>query len=178
MNEAELRNLMYTAQLKDRGPFAIRYPRGRATRADWESPFEEIEPGHGELIREGKDVAILSIGHPGNDVMKACAELEKEGISAAHFNMRYLKPIDTEILHRVFRDFRNIITVEDGTIVGGFGSAVLEFMAENNYSARVERLGVPDRFVMQGTIRELHKECGYDAEGITGKVKEMLNPKC
>lgn len=180
MNEIELRNLMYTAQLdKTRGPFTIRYPRGAGIFTDWTKPFREIEVGKSRLIKQGSDIAILTIGHPGNFAVEASAILEQEGISAAHYDMRFVKPLDETILHHVFSNFKHIITVEDGMVAGGFGSAILEFMSENNYNAMVKRLGIPDYFVEQGTQEELVRECGFDSQGIVATAKEMLqlNPK-
>ena len=175
MNEIELRDLMYTAQLdKNSGPFSIRYPRGPGVLADWKEPFCEIQVGKGRIIRQGNDVAILSIGHPGNFVVEATAQLEKEGISAAHYDMRFVKPLDEEILHHVFTHFDRIITVEDGILKGGFGSAIIEFMSDNNYNSRVKRLGIPDYFVEQGTQEELFRECGFDSEGIIAAAREIL----
>ncbi len=174
LNEIELRNLMYTSQIKDNGPFVIRYAKGRGVTVDWEKPFSELKIGKGQLIKEGKDIGILSIGSVGNYVIDASSVLEKEGISAEHYDMRFLKPIDEEILHNVFNKFKKIITVEDGTIVGGLGTAVTEFMSENNYTSKIIKLGIPDRFITQGTNIELHKECGYDVEGIIKTVKSLL----
>ena len=174
MNEEELRNMMYTAQLDGMGPVAIRYPRGRGVMLDWKKPFRKIEPGKGRKICSGDDVVIISIGHVGNSVVEACFKLGIIGINVAHYDIRFLKPLDEELLHEIFKNFRKIITVEDGTIIGGLGSAVLEFMADNNYKSNIKRLGIPDRFIEQGTITELHKECGYDTEGIIKTVKEIL----
>lgn len=171
MNEEELRNLMYTAQLRKPGPFVIRYPRGKGVMPDWEKPFEELEIGKGRIISEGEKVAVLSVGHPGNFVVAAMKELEKEGKVPAHYDFRFVKPIDKELLHQVLSKFKMIITVEDGTIVGGFGSAVIEFMNQNNYSSRVLTLGIPDSFIEQGTQRQLYKECGFDAAGIADSVR-------
>ncbi|MBP6871285.1 MAG: 1-deoxy-D-xylulose-5-phosphate synthase [Bacteroidales bacterium] len=171
MNEEELRNMMFTAQLPGAGPTVIRYPRGRGVMVDWQKPFREMICGKGRRIREGKDVVILSIGHIGNEAEKAAVMLEKENISAAHYDMRFLKPLDEALLHEVFRNFDKIITVEDGTITGGLGSAVLEFMADHQYSAQVTRLGIPDRFIEQGTVGELQRECGFDANGIIRSSK-------
>ncbi|NCA77886.1 MAG: 1-deoxy-D-xylulose-5-phosphate synthase [Alphaproteobacteria bacterium] len=172
MNEEELRDLMYTAQLPGMGPFAIRYPKGRGVMPQWKTPFNKLEPGKGRMIRDGRDVAIITIGHVGNYATEACTILEESGISAAHFDLRYLKPLDESLLHDIFSRFTRIITVEDGCIAGGMGSAVLEFMAANGYHSRVVRLGVPDKFIEQGSVGELHHQCGYDAEGIIKAVKE------
>lgn len=176
MNEEELRNLMFTAQLKDQGPFSIRYPRGKGVMPEWKTEFKEIPVGKGRKIREGKDIAILSIGHIGNFVVDAAKELAKKRIDVAHYDMRFVKPIDEEILHEVGKNFKSIITIEDGTIVGGFGSAVLEFMSDNNYTPIVKRLGVPDRFIEHGTPQELQKECGFDVEGIVKTAKLLVKP--
>ncbi len=176
MNEQELRNLMYTAQLDNKGPFAIRYPRGRGVMPDWQKPMQEIEVGTGRLIRKGEDLAILSIGHIGNLVTEAIEKLAKSNISVAHYDMRFVKPIDEKILHQVGKKFKKIITVEDGTIMGGLGSAVLEFFADHNYQLQVTRLGVPDRFIDHGTQQILYKECGYDVQGICQTVKVLVKP--
>jgi 1-deoxy-D-xylulose-5-phosphate synthase len=131
------------------------------------------------MTREGTDVAIITIGHVGNAAIEACQKLAQQGISVAHYNMIFLKPIDTELLHEIFRKFNKIITIEDGTIIGGLGSTVIDFMAENNYVARIKKLGIPDHYIEQGTIAELHHECGYDEEGIIEAVKRMLDtPIC
>ncbi len=175
MDEIELRNLMYTAQLeKNRGPISIRYPRGSGSHIDWERPFQELEIGKGRQITEGNDLAILSIGHPGNDVASVVSKLSKEKISVAHYDMRFVSPLDKEILHDVLKKFRYIITVEDGVLKGGFGSAVLEFMSDFGYSSEVRRLGIPDYFVEHGTQAELYKECGFDREGIEIAIREMV----
>lgn len=174
MNESELRNLMYTAQQDNMGPFSIRYPRGNGVMVDWRTPFELIEVGTGRCITEGEEVAILSIGHPGNFVQKALSELEKEGIKPAHYDMRFVKPLDEKLLHTVFQKFKKIFTVEDACIMGGMGSAVLEFMADNNYSAEVIRLGIPDTYLHHGTPAELYAECGFDVAGIMASVREII----
>ncbi len=175
MNSLELRNLLYTAQLeKVASPFAIRYPRGQGMVIDWNQPFTEIEIGRARQISEGKDIAVLSIGHPGNFVMTAVSKLSGEGISVCHYDMRFLAPLDGDILHSVFRRFDRIITVEDGVLKGGFGSSVIEFMCDNGYQAEVRRLGIPDYFVEQGTQEELIRECGFDAEGIEMTIREMV----
>ena len=175
MNEVELRNLMFTAQLDGKGPFVIRYPRGRAVSNNWKQPFSEIIVGTGRRLREGEKVALLSIGHPGNFAAEACKLLEKEGISVGHYDMRFLKPLDEKLLHEVFGRYTHILTIEDGTTTGGFGSAVLEFMADHNYTAKLTRLGIPDRYISQGKPEELYAECGFDVAGIMNAVKENLN---
>ncbi len=175
MNEEELRNLMYTAQLPEtNAPFSIRYPRGKGVMVDWKRPFSKVEIGKGRRIQNGEDIAILTIGHIGNYAVEACKELEQSGISVAHYDMRFAKPIDETLLHEVFTKHKKIVTVEDGCIIGGMGSAVLEFMAENDYLAQVTRLGIPDKMVEHGEQLELHKECGYDVSGIVKTVKEMV----
>lgn len=177
MNEEELRNLMYTAQLKNRGPFAIRYPKGRGATLAWKAPFTEIPIGKGRKIKEGKDIAFISIGHVGNHVIKACELLLAQQVNAAHYDMRFLKPIDEEMLHEIFSRHSRIITVEDGAVVGGLGSAVVEFAAEHQYKATIKKLGAPDRFIEQGTQEELYKECGYDADGIANSALTVVNKK-
>ena len=177
MNEEELRNMMFTAQLENKGPFSIRYPRGNGVMTEWKTPMREMQIGKGRKLTNGNDIAILTIGHPGNFAVKACSDLEKEGISAAHYDMRFAKPIDEILLHEVFTKFNRVITVEDGCIIGGMGSAVVEFMAENGYSAQVKRLGIPDKYIHHGEQKELWAECGFDATGIANTAKEMLAEK-
>jgi 1-deoxy-D-xylulose-5-phosphate synthase len=178
MNEQELRNLMYTAQLEStKLPFVIRYPRGEGVMPEWKKPFEEVQIGKGRKLRDGKDIAILSLGHPGNFAAAAIRELKSEGIIPAHYDMRFAKPLDEELLHDVLQKYDKIITVEDGTIVGGFGSAVAEFMIENNYKNDLKILGIPDRLIEHGTLKELHHECGYDASAIADTVREMMSSK-
>lgn len=172
MNESELRNMMFTAQLPNQGPFSIRYPRGNGVLEDWRTPFEEIPVGTGRKISDGTDVAILSIGHIGNDVQKVIHYLQEQGIKAAHYDMRFVKPLDSQLLHEIAKDFDYIITVEDGSIMGGFGSAILEFLAENKYTPLVKCLGIPDRFIHHGTQEELKHICGIDVEGI---IQSTLN---
>jgi 1-deoxy-D-xylulose-5-phosphate synthase len=175
MNEAELRNLMYTAQLPRSGSaFSIRYPRGQGVMPHWRTPFEQIEIGTGRKIREGEEVAILTIGHIGNYAVEACEHLAKQGIEVAHYDMRFVKPLDEAMLHEVFGRYKKIVTVEDGCIQGGFGSAILEFMADHHYQAEVKRLGIPDRIVEHGEQLELHRECGFDVKGIEQTVLAML----
>lgn len=178
MNESELRNLMYTAQLESTdSPFVIRYPRGEGVLTDWKTEFAEITIGKGRKLKDGEDVAILSFGHPGNFATAAIRELKTQGLNPAHYDMRFAKPLDGKLLHEIFAKFDKIVTVEDGTITGGFGSAVLEFMAENGYKADIKMLGIPDRIVEHGTPKELHRECGYDAQGIAEAVKAMAKDK-
>ena len=175
MNEVELRNMMYTAQLPDMGTFSIRYPRGRGFLPDWKKPFEKLEIGKGEKLKDGKDIAIITIGITGNFAMEAATQLEKENIKASLYNMRFLKPIDEDLLHEVFKMHDKVITVEDGTIVGGLGSAVIEFMTDNGYKATVKRLGIPDRFIEQGSPEELYHDCGFDVDGIKAVVVKLLS---
>ncbi len=175
MNEAELRNLMYTAQLDSTDlPFVIRYPRGEGVMADWRKPMEEIKTGTGRKLRNGKGVAILSFGHPGNFAAAAIRELKGEGIEPAHYDMRFAKPLDETLLHEALLQYEKIVTVEDGTVVGGFGSAVAEFMALHGYKNDLKILGIPDRIVEHGTLKELHRECGYDAQAIAAAIRQML----
>jgi 1-deoxy-D-xylulose-5-phosphate synthase len=174
MNEEELRNLMYTASLdKNAQPFSIRYPRGNGVLTDWKRPLKEIKIGKGRMVKDGDDIAILSIGHTGNFALKAAAELEEDGISAAVYDMRFVKPLDEKLLHQIFKKFDHVITVEDGCIQGGFGSAVLEFMADNGYQAKVKRLGIPDEFIEHGEPHELWAECGYDSASIYKAAKKI-----
>jgi 1-deoxy-D-xylulose-5-phosphate synthase len=177
MNEEELRNLMYTAQLKNYGPFAIRYPRGRGSISDWQKPFKEIEIGKARLVKPGKDIVVLTIGTAGNLATEALLKLEAENIEAEHWDMRFVKPLDEECLHGVFRHFKNVVVVEDGVLAGGFGSAVIEFMSDNGYQANVKRLGVPDSFIDHGTQTELYKLCGFDAESIYRTIKALIGQR-
>jgi 1-deoxy-D-xylulose-5-phosphate synthase len=175
MNEAELRNLMYTAQLEStQYPFVIRYPRGEGVMPEWRTEFREIPIGKGRKIKDGDTIAILSFGHPGNFAAQAIRNLKASGVNPAHYDMRFVKPLDEELLHEVFSKYSKIITVEDGTVLGGFGSAVLEFMALHNYHAELRMLGIPDRLVEHGTLKELHRECGYDAQGIEETARAMM----
>lgn len=178
MNESELRNLMYTAQLESTNlPFVIRYPRGEGVMPEWKTEMKEIKIGTGRKIRDGKDIAILSIGHPGNFALSAIRDLKNDGLSPALYDLRFVKPLDEEMLHEVCRNYEKILTVEDGTIVGGAGSAVLEFMAKHGYTNELRMLGIPDRLVEHGTPKELHRECGYDAQGIKEAVLLMMREK-
>ncbi len=181
MNEMELRNLMYTAQLDEMQlPIVIRYPRGEGINADLQKdtmaqkyPFQKIQIGKGQKLKDGKDIAILSFGHPGNFAATAIRDVRTEGINPAHYDMRFAKPIDEEMLHEVFTNYNKIITVEDGTVVGGFGSAVLEFMNAHGYKADVKIVGIPDRLVEHGTPKQLYEEIGIDANGIAETLREM-----
>jgi 1-deoxy-D-xylulose-5-phosphate synthase len=142
---------------------------------NWEKPLKEVMLGKGQLIRDGGDLAILTIGPVGNFAIQACNILSNLGIEVAHYDLRFLKPLDTELLHVIFKKHTNIITVEDGVISGGFGSAILEFMADNNYKANIKRLGIPDNFIEHGTQAELYKICGYDTQGIIDAIKNMIS---
>lgn len=175
MNEGELRNLMYTSQLEStKNPFVIRYPRGEGVMPEWRTEMKEITIGTGRKLKDGEGIAILSFGHPGNFATTAIRELRQYGINPGHYDMRFVKPIDEAMLHEVFGKYDKVLTIEDGTIVGGFGSAVLEFMSQHNYQAQVKMLGIPDRIVEHGTLKELYNECGYDANAIVATIKDMM----
>jgi 1-deoxy-D-xylulose-5-phosphate synthase len=166
---------MYTAQLEEQQlPFSIRYPRGEGVMPNWKTAFEKQEIGTARLIEDGDDICILSFGHVGNFVANASEQLKSKNINVCHYDMRYVKPIDEKALHQVGKKFKQIITVEDGTIIGGFGSAVLEFFNEHKYHVQVNILGIPDRLVEHGKPAELHRECGFDAQGIFETVCELL----
>ncbi|TAL46445.1 MAG: 1-deoxy-D-xylulose-5-phosphate synthase [Chitinophagaceae bacterium] len=178
MNESELRNLMYTAQLEStKNPFVIRYPRGEGVMPEWKTEMKEIKIGTGRKLKDGNDIAVLSLGHPGNFAASAIRDLKNDGLNPAHYDMRFAKPLDEELLHQVFTKFDKVITVEDAAVTGGFGSAVLEFMNAYNYKAEIKILGIPDRVVEHGTPKELHHECGYDAPAIKDAVLEMMKGK-
>lgn len=173
MNEAELRNLMFTAQAENHGPFAIRYPRGKGVMPEWKTTMKTVEIGKGRKLSHGTDIAILSIGHVGNVVQNVVQSLENK-CSIAHYDLRFVKPIDEVLLREVFTQFDKIITVEDGALMGGMGSAVLEFMSDNNYHSKVKRLGIPDAFIHHGTQVELQAECGYDVNGIETAILSFM----
>ncbi len=174
MNEEELRNMMYTSQLPRKGAFTIRYPRGKGVMPEWRTPMRQIEVGKGRKLREGSDLAILTIGHIGNYAVEACEQLSEQGISAAHYDMRFVKPLDEEMLHDIFENHKYVITVEDGCLMGGFGSAVVEFMGDHGYGSVVKRLGIPDAIIEHGEQIELHKECGFDTDGIVLASQRIL----
>ncbi len=174
MNEEELRNLMYTAQLPNQGPFSIRYPRGNGVMTEWKTPFKEIKIGESRKVTAGEDIAILTIGHPGNFAQKAIEALKGAGVSIAHYDMRFVKPLDTLLLHEVFSKFNKVITVEDGCLMGGFGSAILEFMVDQKYQAEVVRLGIPDEYIHHGTQEELWADCGFDTQSIIKTVSTIF----
>lgn len=176
MNEHELRRLMYTAQLPGKGTFVIRYPRGRGVLADWHCPLEEVKVGTGRKLRDGNDIAVLSVGPVGNNVVKAVGMMENDGdgISVAHYDMRFVKPLDENLLKEVAAKFKHVITVEDGVREGGFGSAVIEWMEDNGQHLDIVRLGLPDHFVEHGTVAQLQSIVGIDAEGIRRTIEETL----
>ncbi|OIQ31107.1 MAG: 1-deoxy-D-xylulose-5-phosphate synthase [Crocinitomix sp. MedPE-SWsnd] len=174
MNEEELRDMMYTAQLENKGPFSIRYPRGSGEMVNWKTPFKEIKVGEGRRLQNGSDIAFITIGSIGNYTAKAIEALKEDGISAAHYDMRFVKPIDELLLHEVFGKFDKVITVEDGCIMGGMGTAVLEFMADNSYQAKVVRLGIPDKFIDHGKQEELHHDCFYDVAAQVKSAQKLM----
>ncbi|MFY0689622.1 MAG: 1-deoxy-D-xylulose-5-phosphate synthase [Cyclobacteriaceae bacterium] len=174
MNEAELRDLMFTASEYGK-PFSIRYPRGKGVMPEWRTQMKRIEVGTGRTLKEGQDLAFLTLGHIGNYATEAIERLTKEGVNAGHYDMRFVKPLDTKLLDHIFSKYSHVITVEDGCLQGGFGSAVLEYMVDKGYSSKVVRLGMPDRLVEHGTQLELHKECGYDPDGMYQAAIKMLN---
>jgi len=175
MNETELRNMMFTAQQEDMGPFSIRYPRGKGVQTEWKTPFQAIKVGQGRKVTNGDDIAILTIGHPGNFAQEAIEELKSTGASIAHYDMRFVKPIDEVMLHEVFSKFSKIIIIEDGCLMGGFGSAVIEFMADQKYNAEIVRLGIKDEYVHHGTQEELWADCGFDKTAIIKTIKSMID---
>ncbi len=174
LDEVELRNLMYTAQLPNKGPFVIRYPRGRGSRIDWQQPMTEVPIGKGRMLTNGTDIALLSFGPLGVKAQKVISKLATEGISVAHYDMRFAKPIDTDILNDVMARFSKIITLEDGAAIGGFGAAITEYANIRNYSGHIEVLGIPDHFIEHGTVDELHHECGIDEDGIEQTIRCMV----
>jgi len=178
MNEEELRNLMFTAQEKDYGPFVIRYPRGQGVMPNWKTPLKSVKVGKGRKVVNGSDIAVLSIGHIGNYALKAVENLAKEhNVSAALYDLRFVKPIDEVLLHEVFAKFEAIITIEDGCIQGGMGSAVAEFMIDNNYNSHIKRLGIPDKFIEHGSQDQLYEECNYDSASIVSSALKLLEKK-
>ena len=174
INEHDLRNLMFTAQSDDLGPFAIRYPRGKGVIADWHNEMQILPVGKGRRMSEGEGVAVLSIGHIGNEVIEVVNRLAEQGIKVGHYDMIFLKPIDEEILEEATTRYRSIITIEDGTIMGGLGSAVAEWIALHHRDARLRMLGVQDEFVHQGTVAQLYERCGMDAQSLEKAIKEEL----
>ena len=174
MDEWELRNLMYTSQLENQGPFVIRYPRGNGVKVDWQSEMKQIEIGTSRYLRQGNQVAIISLGHVGNMVESVCNAYSEKGIELGHVDLRFVKPLDKKLLLEVFNKYDQIITIEDGCIQGGMGSALLEFMAENNCLTPITRLGIPDEFIEHGTQNELHKVCGYDRDTLIQTIEKSL----
>ena len=175
MDETDLRNMMFTASEKHVGPFSIRYPRGTGTIVDWRNNFEEVPVGKGRKLRKGNTVAVLSIGAIGTEAVKALDRLNKKGVLIAHYDMRYVKPLDDVMLHEIFSQFNGVITLEDGVIQGGFGSAVIEWMMEHGYNTTVTRMGIEDKWIEHGTQAELYAECGYNADAIEMKIEEELD---
>ena len=175
-DEHELRRLMFTAQLPDKGPFAIRYPRGRGYLTDWCCPLEEVEVGKGRKLKDGTDLAVITIGTIGHEAAAAIARAEAEkGCSLAHYDLRFLKPLDEAMLHEVGAHFQHVLTIEDGVLMGGMGSAVLEFMADNGYKPNVKRLGIADAFVQHGSVKELRALCGIDENAIYQAITQILS---
>jgi 1-deoxy-D-xylulose-5-phosphate synthase len=174
MDEVELRNMMFTAQNENHGPFSIRYPRGCGCTVDWHRPMEALTIGQSRQLSEGTDLAILTIGTVGIQTCRAVKMLQKDGISTAHYDMRFVKPLDEATLHLIFSQYKRIITIEDGVLQGGFGSAVLEFMADHQYNSQVLRIGIPDKFVDHGTTEELDREYGLDQQGIYKTAKAFM----
>jgi 1-deoxy-D-xylulose-5-phosphate synthase len=180
-DEHELRALLFTAQTGGKGPFVIRYPRGRGFTVDWECPFYEVEIGRGRCLKEGENLAVITLGPIGHEAEKAIARFEAaqqeagRPLTVAHYDLRFLKPLDEEMLHQIGRKFSRILTVEDGVRQGGMGSAVLEFMADHGYTPRVVRVGIPDHFVTHGPVADLYRLCGMDAEGILAELNALSN---
>lgn len=173
LNEEELRNMMFTAQLDKSGSFVIRYPRGRGVNPDWKTPFAELEIGKGRMLREGNQTIIVSLGHIGNTALQVADILAEQNIQIGICDIRFLKPLDNSLLHNIFANYNNIITLEDGVINGGLGSAIMEFASENQYYKKIIRLGVPDKFIEHGTINELHTECSFDVNSIVKLISEL-----
>ena len=174
MDELELRNMMFTAQADDHGPFSIRYPRGCGCVIDWRQPMKSIAIGQSRLLSEGSDLAILTIGIVGIHTGRAIKMLQKDGIGAAHYDMRFVKPLDEEALHHIFKNYKRVLTIEDGVLQGGFGSAVLEFMADHKYNVQLKRIGIPDKFIDHGTSEELYRDYGLDQQGIYRTAKAFM----
>ena len=170
MDEHYLRHLMYTAQCSNHGPFAIRYPRGNGSLVNWKCPMQEIPIGKGRKICDGEELAVLSIGTIGIPARQAVLRAHEAGVNAALYDMIFVKPLDEELLHEIAKKYKRIVTIEEGCINGGFGSAILEFMADNGYSPRIKRMGIPDKFIPQGSVKELHALCGIDEENIYSTI--------
>jgi 1-deoxy-D-xylulose-5-phosphate synthase len=177
-DEHELRALLFTAQTGGKGPFVIRYPRGRGVTVDWECPFYEVEIGRGRQLKEGDDIAVITLGPIGHAARQAITQFEAaQKLTVAHFDLRFLKPLDEDLLHRIGKKFSRIVTVEDGVRNGGMGSAVLEFMADHGYAPHVIRVGIPDRFVTHGPVADLYHLCGMDAAGIEAALHTIINER-
>lgn len=174
MNEAELRNMMYSASVYN-GPYSIRYPRGEGVMPNWKTKMELLEVGKARKVSDGDQIAILSLGTVGNFAQEAIENCKTEGICPAHYDMRYAKPLDEQLLHEIFKKYSKIITLEDGCLKGGFGSAIVEFMVDNNYSSQIKRLGIPDEFIEHGEQAELYRDCNYDAKAIESTIKELIS---
>ncbi len=174
-DESELRNLMYTAQLPDKGPFVIRYPRGEGVLCDWHTPMQEVEIGRGRCMKQGSEVAVISIGPIGNVAMRAIESLGDDSARVALYDLRFLKPLDEDLLREIGQKFKKIVTIEDGVLKGGMGSAVLEFMSDNGFAPKIQRLGIPDEFVEHGLPAELYAMLGLDSQGIAKTLKQILN---
>jgi 1-deoxy-D-xylulose-5-phosphate synthase len=174
MDELELRHMMFTAQDENHGPFSIRYPRGCGCVIDWRQPMKAIEIGKSRQLSEGADLAILTIGTVGIQASRVVKMLLKDGINVSHYDMRFVKPLDEEALHIVFSNFKRVVTIEDGVLQGGFGSAVLEFMADHQYNSELKRIGIPDKFIDHGTTDELYRDYGLDQQGIYQTVKSFM----
>jgi 1-deoxy-D-xylulose-5-phosphate synthase len=174
MDEIELRNLLFSAQFHNSGPYAIRYPRGKTEHNILPVQMERIETGKGRKLQDGNIMAVVSIGQPGNSVAEAIDYLTKENIFVAHYDLRFLKPLDIELLHEIFSRFKLILTVEDGSITGGMGTALMEFANDNNYAVPIKRLGIPDNFISQGSPEELKKKCGFDVDSIIQTIRNLF----
>jgi len=174
INEVELRNLMFTASTNNDGPFSIRYPRRRGVLKEWNIPMQKLKIGEGRCLQEGQKIAILSIGHVGNFVEEAMSKLSINNINPGHFDMRFISPVDKKMLHHVFNNYEQILTVEDGSIIGGLAAAVVRFKNNNNYQNKIISLGVPNKFIEHGDVETLHKVCGFDIDSIADAVVEMM----
>ena len=174
MDEHYLRNLMYTAQLRDKSPFAIRYPRGKGVLKEWHNEMQQIPVGKGRKVVDGEDIAVITIGPIGNEALKAIEKVAEKGIKAALFDMIFLKPLDCDLLESICKKYDKIITVEDGTLIGGLGTAVTEWINDNGYKVKITRLGIPDKFIKQGTVQQLYSICGIDADSISKSITKMV----
>lgn len=174
MDEHYLRNLMYTAQLRDKSPFAIRYPRGKGVLKEWHNEMQQIPVGKGRQVADGEDIAVITIGPIGNEALKAIEKVAEKGIRAALFDMIFLKPLDCDLIESICKKYDKIITVEDGTLIGGLGTAVTEWINDNGYKVKITRLGIPDKFIKQGTVQQLYSICGIDADSISKSITKMV----